>query len=94
MRAKDRAAGIWRPTMKCEKMSEQAYNALSREEKNKGSRIFGRPRAGQASVGANANGSANAQGAPGNASAPGGGVSASSATVEDAFASYAAALNR
>ena len=48
-RQEDRDKGNWRPTAQCPRMSREQFNALSAEDKNRGVRLFGRPRNGQQS---------------------------------------------
>ena len=61
-RKEDRDKGNWRPTVQCPRMTKEQFNGLSSEDKNRGVRLFGRPRTGgQASQ--------NAQGAAGGGSA-------------------------
>ena len=61
-RKEDRDKGNWRPTIQCPRMTKEQFNGLSSEDKNRGVRLFGRPRTG-------AQASQNAQGAAGGGSA-------------------------
>ena len=47
-RQDDRDKGVWRPTAQCPRMTREQFNALSAEDKNRGVKLFGRARSGQA----------------------------------------------
>ena len=44
-RTADRNRGVWRPTVRCPESTRAQWDAMSKEDRNKGQRIFGKPSA-------------------------------------------------